>query len=1112
MQLRKTFILALILSLMTQLWVSGASIVSAATDVTAPSVVSYTPGLGSMTSAVNGNLTIKFNEPVMVRSGAIVIQRLTAPINTFCTIPVTSSAVVGSGTDTLTITPSASFLGCGSFSQGTMYSVTIGDQVISDLAGNYFAGIVTGSWYFNVIWDAGNPELVSITPTNGNKAVKTTATFTMQFNEDILVQPGAVAEIRTSSGVLTFPIVRDILDLRKASFEVTGLRPSTSYYVNIPNNAITDLYLNPYPGILNEYRWAFMTVGSDRTAPKVTGVSMEGSTVVLTYDEELDSNYVPFPANYYVTVSGVPIQIDSVAVISNTVKLTHHFNIAAGQVVKVSYSVDSRAANRLQDTSGNLAVAFNGQSITNTTNTTQTKPSNGSVTGTTINLNFNGALQAASAEASQFSVKMNGNSQAVKAASISGSTITLTMDGSAANGQSISVSYTPGASPIRDFGGIPINAFSDFYVLNTNDKQPPTLTSASVSGAVVKLIYNEGLMTTQVPAKNNFIVVSNAKILTVSSVSITNNIVELTVSQPIETGSSVFLNYFPNGAGILDLAGNPAAELSGLSVSTDTTSTDIVAAVVTNNVLTLFYNRELTTTSIPQSSQYVLRGDNTFYGVSSVSVQGSQVTLTLLTPVPTGVPVKLSYNKSGTSLKDKSGFIFDSFADINVTNSGTGTTTGGGTSTGGGTTTPSGMPDYLESNGSGGVKFNVAKSTTTEYGMLPSGRSGNRYAIDGAKLLSAYDYLRTGGASNPVLTLTIPESNISAQVSVPVSSMMDAASRASNASLRIELGDTQFTLPLSAISYSKELFLANLSASSAKILITIEKTTDSRLSSAINLNAADPLASATDFSAGFIVGNQVKPIESYDMYITRTFTLPSFSGNSDNVAVVRYDSDAGELVYVPTRITQSGSTAKVDFLRKSNSVYTVVRNNVAYTDMTKHWAKNTVNMMASKFIVDGPTRKTFAPDKNITREEFAEYLARGLGLSGDKKTADRYLDVGAGHASAAYIGAVSKAGIVEGGSDGRFRPKDSVTREEMATMLVRAMTYAGVSTVSTSTALNGYKDKGKVSSWAKEGMSICVMAGFIKGASATELKPQNNATRAEAAVMLQRFLEYAELL
>jgi hypothetical protein len=179
--------------------------------------------------------------------------------------------------------------------------------------------------------------------------------------------------------------------------------------------------------------------------------------------------------------------------------------------------------------------------------------------------------------------------------------------------------------------------------------------------------------------------------------------------------------------------------------------------------------------------------------------------------------------------------------------------------------------------------------------------------------------------------------------------------------------------------------------------------------------------------------------------------------------------------------------------------------------MKNHWANGDVSELAAKFIVTGPTAITFAPGKNITRSEFAEYIARGLGLSGASASAAKFKDVGAGFRTASYIGAVSDAGIVEG-SDGKFRPNAPITREEMATILIRAMKFAGVSETANSTALNAFKDRTKVSAWAKDGVSISVKAGFIKGSTTKMINPKSNATRAEAAIMIKRFLEYVDFL
>lgn len=1078
----------------------------AGADTVDPTVLTLTPASGGTTAAVNGALTIKFSEPVKPGSGTIVIRHTAAPQNVVCSIPITSAAVVGGGTDTLTITPSLQS-GCGNFVQNTTYAVQIGNLAITDLAGRNYAGIAStdfSTWWFKVSSDSVAPEMIATTPAPGNQAVKTTATFTMLFSEDIAVPSGNATLIPAGGGTaVTAAITRDSADTRKAVFAATGLTAATTYVVRIPNNAITDLALNPFPGILNDYRWTFKTIGSDNSPPQIASASMDGSAVLLSYNEELDPAFVPYPGNYYVTVNDVPRQVNLVSVAGNAVRLTLQSGVALGQTVKVSYTVDSDPARQLQDLSGNEAALLNAQAVTNNSDTTLPRPLGGNLNGSTLVLTFNKPLQALTSGAvSQFAVKLNGSAQSVYNATASGATLTISLYGSYANAQSVSVSYTPGSAPLRDLSGNAAAAFADFFVQNANDTQAPTISSAVAIGTSVKLTFNEGLSPSSVPLKSNFSVISDGQAMSISSVSVTNNTVNITLATEIANANALaYVSYIPSSPGITDLSGNPSAAINSYRIVVGSTAvTPLVSAAVNGAALVLTYNQALNTSSIPLASQYYVKINNVYVGVTSVSVSGSQAILTLAAPVTAGQLVSVSYSISGIPLKDINGLAVDAFSERAVTN---GSTTGG---------TGAALPEYLGSDSRGGVRLNIAKTTTNEYNTMPSGRTGTRYIVDGAKLLSAFDTIRANTSYSPVLSLQVPSTEQVAQVSVPVSALMEAGGRASNATFRVDFGDMQFKLPLTAINFNKELYLSNATAASAKLIVTIEKTQDTNLSSAINIQSAQLLASPADFAASLQYSGQTRAVDSYDMYVTRTFTVSSFTGSGDDVAVVRYDKDANDLVYVPTQISVSGSTATVDFKRKSNSIYAVVRNSVTFTDTENHWSNAIVTKLASKFIVEGPTRKTFAPNKSITRAEFAEYLARGLGLNGDKASAARYPDVSQSGASAAYIGAVSKADIVAGGTDGNFRPDASITRQEMATMLVRAMNYSGVSTASTSTALNKFKDKAKVSNWAKEGMSICVTAGFIQGASATELKPLNNATRAEASVMLMKFLEYAELL
>ena len=95
--------------------------------------------------------------------------------------------------------------------------------------------------------------------------------------------------------------------------------------------------------------------------------------------------------------------------------------------------------------------------------------------------------------------------------------------------------------------------------------------------------------------------------------------------------------------------------------------------------------------------------------------------------------------------------------------------------------------------------------------------------------------------------------------------------------------------------------------------------------------------------------------------------------------------------------------------------------------------------------------------------------------------------------------------LVEGdGVD--FRPDDPITREQLCTILARYLDYAGLTLPETSTA-GGFSDTASVSPWASDAVSMALRAGLLTGKPGGLIDPQGQASRAEIAVMLQRFVE-----
>lgn len=168
------------------------------------------------------------------------------------------------------------------------------------------------------------------------------------------------------------------------------------------------------------------------------------------------------------------------------------------------------------------------------------------------------------------------------------------------------------------------------------------------------------------------------------------------------------------------------------------------------------------------------------------------------------------------------------------------------------------------------------------------------------------------------------------------------------------------------------------------------------------------------------------------------------------------------------------------------------------------WYEDAVQYAYDNGLLTGTSATTFAPDAATTRGMVVSVLHRLAGSPAAEGDA-AFDDV---DASAWYGEAVRWAvseGIVNGYSDTAFGPDDAVTREQLAAMLQSFSTWRGDAD-STRSDLSGYEDASAVSGWALDAVQWANAQGLLNGTSATTLAPQGQATRAQVAAMLQRFL------
>ncbi|ANE48908.1 hypothetical protein SY83_13080 [Paenibacillus swuensis] len=328
-------------------------------------------------------------------------------------------------------------------------------------------------------------------------------------------------------------------------------------------------------------------------------------------------------------------------------------------------------------------------------------------------------------------------------------------------------------------------------------------------------------------------------------------------------------------------------------------------------------------------------------------------------------------------------------------------------------------------------------------------------------------------------------------VTIPVDALKEAAKKA-GATLIVKNATGYYKLPLSVLDFD------GLAKSAGEALKSLKLT--------IKKNAtATPVE--VDFSIDAIgVTGKTAALTSFGKtYVQRgIFTTTAADAKTSTVA----RKDGSKWAFVPSKFT----TTEATFWSTTNSIYAVVVGGKKFADLAKHWSKEEVELLASKLVVEGVAADTFAPNRNITRAEFAALAVRSLGLTASTYSVTnntyKFSDVAEGKWYTADVAAAAAAGIVVGNDKGKFLPDALITRQELAAMVVRAMAYAGkesnLTTAEQATALASFKDASKLT-WAKEEVAAAVKAGVVLG-YAGKVSPTANATRAEAASMLKRFL------
>ncbi|MBR4015107.1 MAG: S-layer homology domain-containing protein [Anaerotignum sp.] len=215
-------------------------------------------------------------------------------------------------------------------------------------------------------------------------------------------------------------------------------------------------------------------------------------------------------------------------------------------------------------------------------------------------------------------------------------------------------------------------------------------------------------------------------------------------------------------------------------------------------------------------------------------------------------------------------------------------------------------------------------------------------------------------------------------------------------------------------------------------------------------------------------------------YVFRTSALGNFA--------VMSNAEDGPIVPIVTENTADNTGNKADSLK----------------DIVGHWAEKNIKKVVEKGLFSGTSETKFSPNKEMTRGMFITVLGRLHGVTGYSGET-KFKDVKAGKYYAPYINWGNANGIVSGLSADEFAPDAPITRQEMATFLVRYAKFANIELNSGEPV--SFKDAGSIATWAKDAVNAVSAAKLISGYPDGTFGPTGKATRAEVATLLINFVE-----
>ncbi|WP_180270762.1 S-layer homology domain-containing protein [Sporanaerobium hydrogeniformans] len=213
-------------------------------------------------------------------------------------------------------------------------------------------------------------------------------------------------------------------------------------------------------------------------------------------------------------------------------------------------------------------------------------------------------------------------------------------------------------------------------------------------------------------------------------------------------------------------------------------------------------------------------------------------------------------------------------------------------------------------------------------------------------------------------------------------------------------------------------------------------------------------------------------------------------GNATPIEGSVYDVNMGCVIFTTTHFSLYG----IGYTAPSEK----------FTDITNHWAKESIDYVVGRGLLYGTSETTFSPNSAMTRGMLVTALGRLAGVDTKVYATNSFTDVKTDNAFRPYIEWAYKKGIVQGTGNGKFEPDRAITREEIAVIFANDAKATGYTLPITREATT-YVDASSIGSAYKDVVKAMQQAGLMMGDRNNKFNPKSSATRAEFSSMLSRY-------